>query len=369
MMPKPVSNFFLCVMLLSLGSCSREPGLRPDAPKPVGFSAELEPRDHAETRAAGDMDLATLREKGFGVFACYTGLHRYAESSVTSDFMHNQEVTWDAGHEVWTYDPLKYWPNGEGEGGSSFISGDHYVSFFAYAPYSDMDDSSPSTRPEGYCISTCTNPLEVGDPWILYRIHPDPYKQVDLLYAAPLLDRVKTGSEDCLPFHFRHALSNVGEEISVSCSESLRERLDEGVGTLYDDCQLVLTGVSLHGSLTEKARLDLWNRGTANWQPILSENRLVETGEMEVFSGEHVLYTSSTAASTPWTGTGRGLFYIPLETDGYPQTATVSVHCLIRHTVAGEVTQTERNGDVLLYLKEFSQEGKTLTINIYLQNL
>lgn len=355
------------VLALCFAACGKTPQAgETQATLPIAFSASM-----TESKASGEISgVDDLRANGFGVFACYTGLNRYAESSVTADFMHNQEVTWDSEHEVWSYAPLKYWPNGEGELGEwGTASGKHYVSFFAYAPYSDADSENPESHPEGYCISSFCHPQEATDPWLLYRIHPNPEKQVDLLYAKPLLDQFNLGIDNKLSFSFRHALANVGETVTVSCSDELKAKVGEGVGTLFDEAQLILTHVSLKGTFTEKARLILWNKGQANWGAVLSENTMITTEPMEVFSGEHVLYTSSSASSTPWSETGKGLFYIPLEVNDNTQYATVSLRYKTRRIKDGVVTDTEREGEVSLSLKDYSLEGKTLNINISLNTL
>ena len=74
-----------------------------------------------------DTEDLLIKKQGFGVFGCYTGALVYESSTVTPDFMYNQQVNGEkVGTEyVWSYNPVKYWPN-EGK-----------VSFFAYAPYVD----------------------------------------------------------------------------------------------------------------------------------------------------------------------------------------------------------------------------------------
>ena len=136
----------------------------------------------ASTRTAeGTMTLdgaggtESLRNWGFGVFACHTGAHPYISTSTKSNLMHNQLVTWDNVNSVWSYEPLVYWPNG--------TTGDsEFVTFFAYAPHSDNASD---------CIVDMSRPDEVGDPWILYQLGGTANadgasgwkaKQIDLLY-------------------------------------------------------------------------------------------------------------------------------------------------------------------------------------------
>lgn len=123
---------------------------------PIGFSVSLE--QHASTRDAtptpvygtggnnysydpGVTGISDIigNNKGFGVFAVYTGNTKYRDvSSSTSTaerqiVMRNQRVIGTVANNktTWTYSPLRFWP-----GNASNIS------FFAYAPYM-ADDQNP----------------------------------------------------------------------------------------------------------------------------------------------------------------------------------------------------------------------------------
>ena len=348
-------------------SCSRESRIHPGPPAgevPVAFSVSVSQEElPAGTKASGEIiSTEGLRSAGFGVFACYTGIRRYSESNVSADFMHNQQVSWNYDQSVWEYAPVKYWPAGEGN---------ERVSFFAYAPYSDGDSSAPGSNPAGYCIPSFCDPREMTDPWIIYRIHPDPQKQVDLLYALPLLDRTRPETGHRLPFQMRHALACVGDGVSVRLSDALKTEIDATIGMHFEKVQILLAGVSISYSLTPKARLVLWNQGEANWQPISSEGGLArrERVLLDVSADEAVpLYISDGASSsdTPWTGSGAGMFYIPLEQGGYAQTAAVKVRYIVRSTQAGVTADLEHTRETTLYLSEWYREGKKLDINITL---
>ncbi|MBQ9660456.1 MAG: hypothetical protein IJV37_04230, partial [Bacteroidales bacterium] len=122
----------------ALGSgCARMTALQ--EPEPVAIAFSVSAGDYLATRAEGEIptDEVLRAGSGFGVFACYTGAHKYSESSVSPDFMYNQKVTYNPGIPAWEYSPVKYWPNGEGEPVGETGENPHYVSFFAYAPYSD----------------------------------------------------------------------------------------------------------------------------------------------------------------------------------------------------------------------------------------
>ena len=281
---------------------------------PISFSAAVS--DGIATRATGMIgDDASLQAGGFGVFGCYTGLHNYSESDANSSFMYNQELEWVSGDAHWEYNPVKYWPGEEG----------HKVSFFAYAPYSECDGTG--------CIPSCVRYQETADPWVMYRIAENPAQQVDLLYATPLLDQTKMAVNERLEFTFKHALACVGENVTISTSAT-------GV---------TLKEVSIDYTLTAKGRLVLWNRGSANWTPIQSED-VVTVRSVSLLTGGH--------EPLPKTFTGQGLFCIPVEAAGYPQKATIHVTYVVNNV---EHTATSE-----LMLKGLLQEGKTLDINITL---
>ena len=281
---------------------------------PISFSAVVS--DGIATRATGMIDDdASLQAGGFGVFGCYTGLHNYSESDANSSFMYNQKLEWVSGDAHWEYNPVKYWPGEEG----------HKVSFFAYAPYSECNGTG--------CIPSCVRYQETADPWVMYRIAENPDDQVDLLYATPLLDQTKMAVNERLEFTFKHALACVGENVTISTSAT-------GV---------TLKEVSIDYTLTAKGRLVLWNRGSANWTPIQSEDVVTVRSVSLLTSGHEPL---------PKTFSGQGLFCIPAEAAGYPQKATMHVTYVVNNV---EHTATSE-----LMLKGLLQEGKTLDINITL---
>ena len=281
---------------------------------PISFSAVVS--DGIATRATGMIgDDASLQAGGFGVFGCYTGLHNYSESDANSSFMYNQKLEWVSGDAHWEYNPVKYWPGEEG----------HKVSFFAYAPYSECNGTG--------CIPSCVRYQETADPWVMYRIAEDPAQQVDLLYATPLLDQTKMAVNERLEFTFKHALACVGDNVTISTSAT-------GV---------TLKEVSIDYTLTAKGRLVLWNRGSANWTPIQSEDVVAVRSVSLLTAGHEPL---------PKTFSGQGLFCIPAEAAGYPQKATIHVTYVVNNV---EHTATSE-----LMLKGLLQEGKTLDININL---
>ena len=167
------------LFLLALTGCSKnEAGNDSGAPVPVRFEAGspevFKSRSLIESESA-------LQGAGFGVFAYYTGASGWGTvgSSTTPNFMYNQQVTWSSDH--WTYTPVKYWPNADGE----------KVSFFAYAPY--------TSNTTGFSTNT-----DAGAPIISYTWGTTN----DLLYDKQI-DQVKGTVSSAVTFTFKHALAKV----------------------------------------------------------------------------------------------------------------------------------------------------------------
>lgn len=321
--PCTFTALFLLALLAGQACAEVEP--QQEELTPIVFSAVVS-GDMPATKAEGMIDESGLKAAGFGVFGCYTGLHRYSESDVNSSFMYNQKVKWVSGDGRWEYEPVKYWPGEE----------DHYVSFFAYAPYSPGDGTG--------CIPSYVRYQETGDPWILYRIADNVDDQVDLLYAAPLLDQTRPAVNERLEFNFKHALACVGEKVTVSTNVA------------NPNYAIHLKEVSIDYTLTAKGRLVLWNRGAANWSAVLSENVVTVRSVSLLTAGNETL---------PWTVNDKGIFCIPAEAAGYPQKATVRVTYMIDFSNP-TVPDVERNTTAELPLKGLIEEGKVLDININL---
>jgi len=320
------------------GTQADAPAIKGAEPEPIGFTAVMAEMEDASTRAAGEVANGTSLNTngGFGVFAAYTGLHKYSDSNVTSDFLYNQQVKLNSS-SVWSYEPVVYWPNGEGDAGAPSGANPHYVSFFAYAPYSNAVDTNPSANPAGYSIPSFSYAHEHTDPWLTYRLHTDVSKQVDLLYATPLLDQTKPATGGRLKFTFSHALACVGDKVTVKAAQAM-----------------TLKKVTVTYRLTDKGRLILNSSGgQPNWRPIMSENFLTER-KLTLLSSDKALAANATHVIS-----GQGVFYIPIETGGREQTATVEV----TYKIGG----TEKTRSATFYLKNFTeayQAGKHLYLNV-----
>lgn len=350
--------------------------------------------DEGSTRAAKNTlttdgsgaNEASLQTLGFGVFASYTGLHKYSESTVKPDFMYNDRIHWDT--DKWTYSPLRYWPNGEGEAPSGMADNPHYVSFFAYAPYSDGDSSDPATNPAGYCIPSFSNNHELGDPWLIYRIidQENLDKQVDLAYAMNL-DEYRHVPNQAVSFSFNHALACFGDKVTIALDKkddpddsSEPDKAQEALERL-ENVEVVLTNVSIDYALTNKAKLVLWNNGDPYWQPVLSEQmiayRTVTFLDETSHPDGYTLFSRSGWTTDDslnknddgkfcWESTeDHAIFFIPLEVEGYPQTATLSVTYDVLVDGVKDETMSKTKSTVLKlnqYYSDFKHGGWRLNV-------
>jgi len=294
--------------------------------------------------------------RGFGVFAAYTGQLKYENTTVSADFMYNQQVTYNNTANVWEYNPVKYWPNETND----------YVSFFAYAPY------EPSPDDDGRCIIDISKNTDLGDPWVNYRLSKDPWNtdgnaatepQVDLMYAfqrtgtaepygaAKWYDQTKNAGnidyDDRLKFTFNHALGCFAHEVTLQLSDELRTKLN-GYATITINSFNIT-----YNNLTNKARLILnpeisGTNAYANWKEIISSELTVSrtTGDINTYptaNSTNLLTALSfnleytEAQELPQTiSTDRGLLYIPIIIEGQPKpSATVTINYTITVTSGG----------------------------------
>jgi hypothetical protein len=137
-------------------------------------------------------DAQSLAEKGgFGVFAYQTKSKDYTagQTEFQPDFMYNQQVTGtDVAAPVWSYSPIKYWPNDNTAADNAGAKGETNtgkVSFFAYAPYAAVTASTgvPTQGTESGIIAVSKN-SDPGDPTVTYKLTTDGSANVDLLWGT-----------------------------------------------------------------------------------------------------------------------------------------------------------------------------------------
>ena len=342
---------------------------------------------------------ANTNPRGFGVFAAYTGQLKYENTTVSADYMYNQQVCYNNTAAVWEYNPVKYWPNETND----------YVSFFAYAPY------EPSPDDDGRCIIDISKNTDFGDPWVNYRLSKDPWgtdgnnateTQVDLMYAfnntgtdaAKWYDQTKNAGtkidyDDKLKFTFNHALGCFAHEVTLQLNNDLREKL-KGYATITINSFNIT-----YNNLTNKARLILnpeisGTKAYANWKEIISGELTVSrtTGNIDKYptsDGEKSLNDvdpakalsfdlEKTEAQEPpqMISTDRGLLYIPIIIAGQPKpTVTVTLNYTITNNASTSYTgSVSKVIDLSDYHKETYQGQKiglalTLTKDLDLAHL
>lgn len=172
---------------------------------------------------AGEMNNAKLQSTGFGVIA-YEKEGAY-DGSTKPTFMYNQLVEYAS--SVWTYSPVKYWPNqlnddGTTDGQGAWSQKAHTVSFFAYAPYVAAASGTGG-------IVAMSAASATGDPTLTYIVSEDLNKNVDLVWGTsnvntwtnvaganntvaeglPYLNLQKPAVGTKVNFKFYHALAQV----------------------------------------------------------------------------------------------------------------------------------------------------------------
>lgn len=178
-MMKKFVYYILMMATLSLGACSEgkdEPAIVQPTDKgqqveqqdnpiptegdPIAFTARFDD-GKADTKAItyrnetnivygitdfhdGIEDNVDLQQDGFGVYAYYTidkkiGVDNFVnvDQSYKEIVMLNQKVEWENGK--WTYAPPRFWPGSQ-----------NYMSFFAYAPWSDTNHPYIGTENTDY---------------------------------------------------------------------------------------------------------------------------------------------------------------------------------------------------------------------------
>ena len=179
--------------LLALVACSKE-SLMQDIPQtnvPVGFSSDL-PATKAASEYTKATDFTNENLTDMGVFTYFTH-GRFDPDVATPNYMYNQKVEKNANNNIdypWTYSPVKFWPT----------NGTDLLSFFAYAPYVDGAANSnpvPSER------------TQTGFPSLAYTVPTTEAAQIDLLAAAPQMNRTYSNNNGTVTFPLKHALTKV----------------------------------------------------------------------------------------------------------------------------------------------------------------
>ncbi len=218
------------------------------------------PADAGGNGIVGAIDNDRLKTTSFGVFAQYTENTAWGSYTKTTpfNFMWNQQVTWDSENGVWTYAPVKYWPNDNQPADNQGAQGSQphsYLNFFAYAPYQKEEtpatgfnkkdtDSNGDDKPDNDgIVAVSANSDNVNASYIYYRtsnVKPfDVDESVDLLWASQQdLWKTKESGEGYVDgqvhLTFRHALSKL--DITVRAMIDRTEDVThDGYSTALDE--------------------------------------------------------------------------------------------------------------------------------------
>ena len=318
-------NLFLLAVaaLVGLASCTSDvtEGLsdaskRADGPFPVTFEAYTQ-RGTTRAGAGGELTTAGLKDDatdfgtaGFGVFGYYTNADDYA-SGATPNFMYNQQVKYDG--SAFTYSPVRYWPN---EYGQTAQSEDiDKVSFFAYAPYVEVDPktgylSNPGTDNEDatWGITGTTRNTYSGDPLVKYIASFESGKSVDLCWGVynegssgwstmngkqtttdglPWLNVQHAQSVDQkLKFTFRHATAKLTVNVDNKYDDTTTPPVD-GATKVYVR-SVTFTGMAAQGALNlnnAKPGVPLWMNYSGTGWPESGQSVTVYDGRRDGYEG------------------------------------------------------------------------------------
>lgn len=314
--------YLAAVSAMMLTACSSEndvvqPTTRPTTPQvvaqqqAVAFDTYLAGTT-ASTRAGDPEGVMTTDKlktanKGFGVFAYYADGGAPYASSLTPNFMYNEQVSWANPNGGWTYSPLKYWPNETTKDSQDPTTATatsakplDKISFFAYAPYvNPTQTGSIATSPATDAL--IFSPIETkgitgisansvtGDPLVEWKYSNDVDHNVDLLWGVapkgmdytavngttvpthfgyPLTDLVKPDKDMKVKFLFQHALSRIGLSV-VSAIDQIAAG-DDGGKFNTNQTRVLIEKVTIKGTFGTQGVLNLNNiaENVANWSNV-----------------------------------------------------------------------------------------------------
>ena len=205
------SIIFAAVAAIVLAGCSKNETYVVNTEKDAVSFGAYNPLTLTKAGETDDMNLAALKDHGFGVFATYSKTDNF--SVATDDFMYNQKVNHNG--TAWTYSPVKYWPNPtNGQAAEA-----QKVSFFAYAPYADPEAAGADNTygVTGFDITGSHNIVNYTfaankpnvdlmwgykDGWD--KVSTDDADRVNINLTRP------TDKDATIKFKFQHVLSKLG---------------------------------------------------------------------------------------------------------------------------------------------------------------
>lgn len=173
--------FYVLIAQLVLSGCAGE-GVEEtssSSSSEINFDAYL--GRNASTRA-GETNITSLKNSGFGVFARYT----HTDGTISS-LMDNEHVTWNGNR--WGYTNTRYWPN-QGT-----------VDFYAFAPY--------------HKSVKLVNKPKSNDAYPTYIEFTSSKYSVDLVWAQKKITAPTSPTDNTVKFKFQHALARLAFDITA----------------------------------------------------------------------------------------------------------------------------------------------------------
>lgn len=196
-----LTHFIIIALTLPavLHSCSK-----PAAQDNQGKSVPLTWKAQVDTKSAAPLNTEALKTTPFGVNAYWTDKGTaYANPSTSYFFLDNRKVVYNSSENFWECDPKAWWVL------------EKQISFFAYAPWTDDVDVFKFASPID------NRGLLRGE----FAQNDNTASQIDLLIAAPVLDRTDNGSP--VPLTFKHSLSKILIYLNITGeTESHKFKLD-----------------------------------------------------------------------------------------------------------------------------------------------
>lgn len=311
-------------------SCADSEGGGQPAPQPsvpVAFTTAVDDVTRATTGPVNSVEALQNLPEGFGVQAYLTEDKLWADARAgkdgddvdypVPDFMYNQPVTWDWLQTVtkkegdvdvideersvkgWVYTPLKYWPNYSNNDNNQ----PRHVSFFAYAPFVDVD---PETGETG-ATTGITHLTHRNDksPYVRYALGATG-GHVDLLYAQCMNARRNgeggvvvdgdgaTTAYQRVPLTFHHALACVELYVQRIYDEQIYSGYhpEDDHTKLFVNKLVLNTGTTEGSALRGSGRLNLETGEWTDEQPIAKDG-----------SGNYVLTLDETLLNDTVRGT------------------------------------------------------------------
>jgi len=234
---------------MGLLACSNESGESQQVQRAVGFGTYTE-----QFQTRGELRGAIPDGGSMGVYAYLHDNALWATDAENNqpNFMWNQQATYSAEVDAFTYAPLKYWPNEEND----------KLSFIAYYPYTNTDIADDPLNPVTPAATGLTPQLPSsgkGLPTFSFTVKDAAASQVDLLVSNLVTDLPQSRDiegdpgtpfndlsiYDKVTFLFHHALAKV--EIRVVADADIRKDLESFA---IQSPGITLTNIYNDGTLT-----------------------------------------------------------------------------------------------------------------------